>query len=78
MRLAIRLMMLTVGVVLAIDVLYFATGSLEMFPTAEQQEKVRIVTGAIAVLLLCAEGRLWALLRSMRPHEAPPSERFVS
>jgi hypothetical protein len=77
MRLAIRLMMLAVGVVLAIDVLYFARGSLEMFPTPEEQEKVRVVTGAIAVLLLCAEGGLWALLRSTRAREAPPSVRFV-
>lgn len=77
MRLAIRLMMLAVGVVLAIDVLYFARGSLEMFPTPEQHEKVRIVTGAIALLLLCVEAGLWALLRSTRPREAHLNERSV-
>ena len=63
-------MMLALGVVLAVDLLYFAIGSLEMFPTAEQQEKVRIVTGAIALLLLCAEIGLWALLRSAWAREA--------
>ena len=70
MRFAIRLMMLAVGVLLAIDVLYLVNGSLEMFPTAEQQEKIRTVTGAIAVLLLMVEAALWALLRGTRPRAA--------
>lgn len=73
MRLAIRLVMLVVGVLLAIDVLYFVNGSLEMFPTAEQQEKIRIVTGTIAVLLLSVEAALWALLRRTRSRTPEPA-----
>ena len=74
---AIRLLMLAIGMVLALDVFYLVNGSLEMFPTAEQQEKVREVTGAIAVLLLCAEAGLWALMRKTRPRAAPLIERSV-
>jgi hypothetical protein len=77
MKIAIRLLMLAIGVVLAIDLLYFVNGSLEMFPTAEQQEKIRTVTGAIAVLLLSVEAGLWALLRRTRPRAAPLIERSV-
>lgn len=62
--------MLVVGVLLVADVLYFANGTLEMFPTGEQQEKVRLVTGTIAVLLLSAEVALWALLRRTRARAA--------
>jgi len=75
-RFAIRLMMLAVGVLLAIDVLYLVNGSLEMFPTAEQQEKIRTLTGAIAVLLLSVEAALWALLRRTR-RAVPLIERSV-
>ncbi|HEY0152171.1 MAG TPA: hypothetical protein VGB92_09245 [Longimicrobium sp.] len=70
MRLAIRLMMLAVGLLLAIDLLYLVNGSLEMFPTAEQQDKIRVVTSAIAVLLLLVEAALWALLRGTRARTA--------
>lgn len=77
MRHVIRLMMLAVGLLLAIDVLYLVNGSLEMFPTAEQQNKIRTVTGVIAVLLLCAEAGLWALLRRTRTRAAPMIRRSV-
>jgi hypothetical protein len=77
MKIAIRLLMLALGVVLALDVLYLVRGSLEWFPTPEQQEKVRTVTGTIAVLLLCVEGGLWALMRRTRPRAAPLIERSV-
>ena len=63
MRLAIRLTMVAVGVLLVLDLLYFVNGSLEMFPTDEQQDKIRTLTGVVAVLLLAAEAALWALLR---------------
>ena len=68
-RYAIRLAIVLVGVVLAVDVVYFLVGSQEMFPTAEQQAKVRTVTGAIAVLLVAIEVVLWLLLRRIG---APP------
>ena len=70
-RTAIRLAMVVVGVALAVDVVYFFTGSLEMFPTAEQQAKARTVTGAIAVLLVAVEVGLWALLRRTRGDRRP-------
>jgi len=65
--------MLGVGAVLAVDVLYFVNGSLEMFPTDEQQEKVRALTGTIAVLLLSVEAGLWALLRRSSLGSGPES-----
>ena len=70
MRLAIRLMMLAVGVVLATGVLYYANGSLQTFAAGEQQEKVRVVTCVIALLLLCAEAGHGSLPRSTRPRAA--------
>jgi uncharacterized membrane protein len=69
-RPAIWSIMVVAGLLLAIDVFYLVNGSLEMFPTAEQQEKIRTVTGAIAVLLLMVEAALWALLRGTRPRAA--------
>lgn len=44
-----------IGILIVIDVSMFATGSLEMYPTAEQIEKGRIVYGLIFVLLMIAE-----------------------
>ena len=73
MKIAIRLLMLAVGVVVATDVLYLVNGSLEMFPTAEQQDKIRVLTGAIAALLLLVEAALWALLRRTRVRPPEPA-----
>ncbi len=42
--------------------LYFCTGSLEMFPTAEQQEKVRI----ISVIMMVISAVLGVVLFSTR------------
>ena len=68
MRLArylIWLVMIVVGLALVLDVAYFVHGSLEMFPTEEQQEKVRWVAGVLAALLACVEIGLWWLLRQL-------------
>ena len=35
--------------------MYFLNGSLEEFPTEEQQEKVKIVTGGLSVIFLIIE-----------------------
>lgn len=64
-RLLAGLAMVAVGLLLLLDVAYFARGSLELFPTAEQEDKVRRVTGAIAVLLAGIEVGLWWLLRKL-------------
>ena len=34
---------------------YFFNGSLEMYPTEEQQEKVRLITGLLSILLAIIE-----------------------
>ena len=55
--------MLVVGALLAVAVAYRIRGSLEWFPTAEQEAKVRTVTTLLAAGLTIAEVGLWQLLR---------------
>ena len=62
-RTAIVLAMLAVAFLLCIDLLYFAHGSLEEFPTDEDTSAVRLVTAVVAVILLLVEVWLWLLLR---------------
>lgn len=62
-RLAIIGAMLVVGVLLVVAVAYRIRGSLEWFPTAEQEAKVRVVTTLLAAGLAIAEVGLWQLLR---------------
>jgi len=71
LRLTLWLAMIAVGVVLAAHVAYFVHGSLELFPTDEQQATVRQVTGTIAVLLAAVEYGLWSILRRLGPARAP-------
>ena len=63
MRYAVWLTMLAVALLLSLDIVYFARGSLEMFPTDEDHYKVRLITGLIAVVLVSFEVGLWWLLR---------------
>jgi hypothetical protein len=58
--------MVVVGLLLCLDVAYFARGSLEAFPTDEQEDKVRRVTAALAALLLAAELGLWFVRRHLK------------
>jgi Na+/H+ antiporter NhaC len=51
----------TVFIFLVASVLYYFNGSLEMYPTEEQHEKVRIVTGLFSVLLVILEVSLVSL-----------------
>ena len=60
-------MIVAVGVLFALAVLYLVRGSLEMFPTAEQQENVRIVAGFAALLLAVVEVALLRVVRWRRP-----------
>ena len=62
-RLALWLALTAVGFLLVLAVAYFAHGSLEDVPTAEQTDNVRVVAGLGAVLLLGIELGLWSLLR---------------
>ena len=69
----IRAAMIAVGLALLAYALYFAHGSLEMFPTEEQQQKVRLVTGMTGVFLASLEVALWLLLRLVARRGSRPS-----
>ncbi|HYW10067.1 MAG TPA: hypothetical protein VE913_24080 [Longimicrobium sp.] len=73
LRPTLWLALLAVGLALAADLAYFAHGSLDLFPTDEQQDTVRQVTGAIGVLLAAVEFGLWSLLRRLGPARAEPT-----
>jgi hypothetical protein len=66
-RLALWIALAVVGSALLVMLAYFVTGSLEQFPTDEQQNKVRVVTGVLATILLAIEIGLWSLLRHTKP-----------
>lgn len=61
----LRLAMAAVGVLLVLDLVYYAHGSLEMFPSEEEHHKVRLVTGFLALALAGAEAVLWLILRRL-------------
>jgi cytoskeletal protein RodZ len=61
--------MTAVGLALLLAVLYLVHGSFEMFPTEEQQGKVRIVMSVVVVCLVAAEALLWGFLRYARRRE---------
>lgn len=50
----LNILLALVFVLLAFSVMCFLNGSLEMFPTAEQQEKVRITAGIFSAGFLAA------------------------
>ena len=62
-RLAIIGAMSVGGVLLALAVAYRVRGSLEWFPTAEQEAKARQVTTLLVAGFAAAEVGLWQLLR---------------
>ena len=64
-RIPILLALLVVGVLLVADIAYLFRGSLEEFPTPEQESKVRVVTSAIAILLIGVEVALWYAFRRL-------------
>ena len=61
-RYGVLLAMLLIGLLLCLDVAAFVHGSFEQFPTDEQAGKARLVTGALAALLVVAEASLWSVL----------------
>ena len=65
-RFALWIALTVVGSTLLVVLAYFVNGSLEQFPTDEQQNKVRVVTGLLATILLAIEIGLWSLLRHMK------------
>jgi thiol:disulfide interchange protein len=50
-------------------ILYFFRGSLEEFPTDEQQEKVRVVSGVFIAGLLLVELLLFLIVRKIKPSQ---------
>lgn len=72
-KVAVVLMMIVVGLALALDILYFTGGSLELHPTDEQQDKVRIVTTTFGVIFAVVEMGLGLLLWRLTRKPAPPA-----
>lgn len=62
----LRCAMAIIAIILALDLVYFVQGSLEMFPTEEKQSGIRQVTGLAAAMLCLVEAVLWLLLRRVR------------
>ena len=75
LRSVVLLAMVVVGLLLCLDVAYFAHGSLEWFPTDEQEDKVRRVTAALGAVLLASELVLWSILRHLRRGATPRRSR---
>ena len=73
-RFALWIALAIVGSTLLVVLAYFVTGSLEQFPTDEQQNNVRVVTGVLATILVAIEIGLWTLLRHTKS-SGPPGER---
>ena len=65
LRYVIWILMVVGGVLLALAAAYLVRGSLEAFPTAEQQDKVRTVAGVLVAVLAVVEFALWWLLRRL-------------
>ena len=73
-RFALWIALTVVGSALLVVLAYFVTGSLEQFPTDEQHNNVRVVTGVLATILGAIEIGLWTLLRHTKS-SGPPGER---
>ena len=67
--------MVAVGIPLCLAVAYLVHGSLEMFPTPEQQDNVRVVAGTIAGGLGVVEIALWWVQRRLSTADRPRTER---
>lgn len=58
--------MFAIGVAFLLAVLYMISGSLEFYPTEEQEEKVRLVTTISMVSLAFTEVLLWRLFKLLK------------
>ena len=64
-RVAVQVTMLLLGLMLIVFTAYGINGSLDEFPTDEQDDTVRTVSGVLVALLIVAEAALWLLLRRL-------------
>jgi uncharacterized membrane protein required for colicin V production len=55
--------MALLGLILAVFVAYFIHGSLELYPTEEQQEKIRVVSAFFIGIIIVAEMLLFLAVR---------------
>jgi hypothetical protein len=62
---------LIVGIVMLGAVLYMWHGSFEMYPTDEQQGKVRLVMAMVIGIACLVEFMLWGILKYIRYREQP-------
>lgn len=53
-----NVLMIIVSLFAGVAILWFFIGSLELYPTAEQQERVRIVAIVIVIFCLVIDGAL--------------------
>lgn len=52
---AILVAIIIVAVFMILDITYYFNGSFELYPTEEQEEKVRLVTGVMFFMLFIIE-----------------------
>jgi len=64
-KVIIKILIILVAILMSITLLSFVSGSLEMFPTAEQEDKANIITISIFVKLCIIETLLVVLYRKL-------------
>lgn len=76
LRAALLAAMAVTAVMLVIDLLHFANGSLEMYPAQDDHDQERLATGVVALFLGMVEAVLWLLflrLGRTAPRAGAPS-----
>ena len=54
-KLILNILILFISLILLISIIYYFNGSLEMYPTEEQIEKVKIVSAVIGIISLISD-----------------------
>lgn len=65
MRTFLKVALSVNGVIFVLNVMLFGQGSLEMFPTEEQTEKVKIYLLASSLVLITIQAILWFWYRRL-------------
>lgn len=66
-KLIVIALMVVVALIGLLAGLSFVHGSLELYPTEEQQSKARTVAGSVVLLSCVLEYALWRAFRRLRP-----------